>query len=546
MTDLPVVKLKALVSFPAQVLDGAGVDVTKLNGAYRFDIAYDDFAPPVASVTDPTHQNILLWNNITNTYVLAPVSAVGAGGAVPEAPNDGVQYGRQSLNWTPIISGGGGGTPSNTNPIMDGVAAPGVLITYSRGDHVHPSDTSKAALVHTHLAANITDFSEAVDDRVAGPGGLMVAGANITLTYNDVANTLTVSATTGGGGGGDVSGPVSAVDGHVALFDGISGKLIRDGGPFVAGGDVAGPVSAVDNRIAVFNGATGKVIKDGGVLVSSLQPLDAELTALAGLTGAALQVPIFTGPGAATTITVTAAAQSVLDDATTGAMLATLGGQPSDAFLTSIGLLGTAANRMIYITGPDTAAELAFPATSQHPDRGGPRRRCHQVGRHQRCHCAAAQHRQHLDRHTGLRRDCGRLCGWRQHRLGRRCRAGRDGGDGDRQHHDGRADQRRRWSRLHPPVLAGHRVAAHGGVDAANFKLNGGASGIPVISVGSGAVDRFTFIGRAGTCWKRSVAHRTSEPDERTLADPGWTSGGWRCAACRLSDRAVAAVSRRR
>src|SRR6185369_14335940 len=100
-------KLKALVTFPAQILDGAGIDVTKLNGAFRFDIAYDDFAPPVSGIADPSHQNILLWNSITGGYVLAPVTAVGAGGAVPEAPNDGVQYGRQSLNWTPVTGGSG-------------------------------------------------------------------------------------------------------------------------------------------------------------------------------------------------------------------------------------------------------------------------------------------------------------------------------------------------------------------------------------------------------------------------------------------------------
>jgi len=36
--------------------------------------------------------------------------------------------------------------PSNTTPLMDGVAAPGTSGLGSRGDHVHPSDTSKAPL----------------------------------------------------------------------------------------------------------------------------------------------------------------------------------------------------------------------------------------------------------------------------------------------------------------------------------------------------------------------------------------------------------------
>jgi hypothetical protein len=50
----------------------------------------------------------------------------------------------------------------------------------------------------TQVAATISDFSEAVDDRVAA---LVVAGAGITSVYNDAANTLTLSATSSGGGG---------------------------------------------------------------------------------------------------------------------------------------------------------------------------------------------------------------------------------------------------------------------------------------------------------------------------------------------------------
>ena len=47
---------------------------------------------------------------------------------------------------------------------------------------------------HTHVASDVTDFSEAVDDRVAA---LAVAGANITITYNDALNTLTFAGVAG-------------------------------------------------------------------------------------------------------------------------------------------------------------------------------------------------------------------------------------------------------------------------------------------------------------------------------------------------------------
>lgn len=48
----------------------------------------------------------------------------------------------------------GSATPSNDPPAMDGIAAPGSSVNYSRGDHVHPTDTSRASV--TALADEVT------------------------------------------------------------------------------------------------------------------------------------------------------------------------------------------------------------------------------------------------------------------------------------------------------------------------------------------------------------------------------------------------------
>jgi hypothetical protein len=82
----------------------------------------------------------------SGTWKKVAVSSMpGASGGITEAPNDGLQYARQSLGWSQI-SGGGGAPPSNALPIVDGTAAAGTATLYARGDHVHPTDTSRAPL----------------------------------------------------------------------------------------------------------------------------------------------------------------------------------------------------------------------------------------------------------------------------------------------------------------------------------------------------------------------------------------------------------------
>lgn len=116
----------------------------------------------------------------------------GGGGGVGEPTDDGKLYGRSRQSgillgtWEEITAmfpsggaqgdllakasatdndvewitpaSGGGANPSDTNPIMDGTATPGTASTFSRADHIHPTDTSRASA---------SDLSDHEDDTIA-------------------------------------------------------------------------------------------------------------------------------------------------------------------------------------------------------------------------------------------------------------------------------------------------------------------------------------------------------------------------------------------
>ena len=79
---------------------------------------------------------------------------------------------------------------------------------------------------HTHAVADITDFSEAVEDAV---DGLLVAGTNVTLTYDDAGGTLTIDAA-GASAPTLLEGYAIAIDTSVAGEAEISVDGTLDGG----------------------------------------------------------------------------------------------------------------------------------------------------------------------------------------------------------------------------------------------------------------------------------------------------------------------------
>lgn len=108
--------------------------------------------------------------------------------------------------------------------------------------------------------------------------GVLPAQQIIDLQVNDTTGAIrergNLTAAIFKSGNSIVTGPASAVDERIAVYDSTTGKLLKDGGSTIADitaavGDVDGPASATDEAVVVFDGTTGKLVKNSAVTIAT-------------------------------------------------------------------------------------------------------------------------------------------------------------------------------------------------------------------------------------------------------------------------------------
>lgn len=167
-------------------------------------------------------------------------------------------------------------------------------------------------------------------------------------------------------GTGNVVGPASSTNDNVALFNGASGKIIKDGGTFAsrvaaATTGATSKTTPVDaDELPLADSASSFSLKKltwanlKATLSAVYQAVSTNLSALAGLTSAANKLPYFTGSGTAAVTDLSSFGCTLIDDAdaATARFTLGLGGLATQNTVSPGQIFGSGTNRLFGTGSP--------------------------------------------------------------------------------------------------------------------------------------------------------------------------------------------------
>lgn len=232
----------------------------------------------------------LLYGSATNTWSKLPVGAAYKS-LVVNGSGTQVEWNAVALNQPGAVSGAlpatNGGTGISSYAVGDIIYSSATnTLTVLSGN----TTTTKKFLNQTGTgsASAAPVWSTIANTDVSGLGTMSTQDANsVAITGGSIDNT-TVGATTPTTGKFTSLGLTGSVSGTTTFqaaattttttytlpaADGLSGYVLRTNGSgtlsWGATGDVVGPASATDNAVAIYDGTTGKLLKNSAVTIGS-------------------------------------------------------------------------------------------------------------------------------------------------------------------------------------------------------------------------------------------------------------------------------------